>query len=61
MSVYISYPVSTRDSHISPRLPYQPETPVSARGPKARGLIRESRAVRESRVDTVYDMKTDIS
>ena len=44
MSVYISYPVSTRDSHISPRLPYQPETPVSARGAKARGLIRESGA-----------------
>ena len=29
---------------INPRLPYQPETPVSAWGPKARGLIRESRA-----------------
>ena len=27
-----------------PGLPYQPETLVSARGPKARGLIRESRA-----------------
>ena len=24
--------------------PYQPETPISARGPKALGLIRESRA-----------------
>ena len=34
--------------HIIPRinlrLPYQPETPISARGPKARGLIWESRA-----------------
>ena len=25
MAIFISYPVSTRDSHISPRLPYQPE------------------------------------
>ena len=31
MSVFISYP-------------YQSETPISARGPKARVLIRESRA-----------------
>ena len=34
--------------HIMPRinlrLPYQPETPISARGPKARGLTWESRA-----------------
>ena len=46
--------------------PYQPETPISARdsriSPRAegQGLIRESRAD-VSRVDTRYDMKTDIS
>ena len=36
MAIFIiSYPVSIRDSHISPRLSYQPE---------GRVLIRESRA-----------------
>ena len=31
--------------------PYQPETPISAQGPKARVLKWESRADVESRVD----------
>ena len=34
--------------------PYQPETPILARGPKARGLILSSR------VDMGCDMKIDI-
>ena len=32
MSVFISYPVSTGDSHISPRLPYQPDGPRADTG-----------------------------
>ena len=46
MASFISYPVSTQDSHISPRLPYHSEG---------------QRLIRESRVDTGYDIKIVIS
>ena len=45
VEIFISYPVSTRNSNISPRLPYQPEGDTEV----------------EARVDTGYDMKADIS